>query len=360
MPKPLRHWLFFLILPLLPAGAQSPAPAEPLKVAVIQSPPFTEFSGGVWTGYAVDLWEKIAEMNQWAFTYTEFPTPEAALAAIQAGKIQVLVNDTDITSERQRVMDFSHPFFRSGLQIMVVEDRPRTFGRLASEILGLGNLRILWIAGGVVAVFTVLVTLFERRHNPDFPKKWADGFADAFYNVISVTLTGKSVYKGFPGVLGRLVMVGWMLLGLFVVAYVTSSITTAMTVEQLQGRINGPKDLPGKTVGVLEGDPGQIYAAREGLQFMVYSGMDAAAAALVHGELQAIVADAPILQYYDRTHPRLPITEVGVIFDPHTDGFALPKNSALRVPLNEALLSLSENGYLDDLGKRYFGTVFQR
>lgn len=358
MLKLLRHWMLLVTLSAISAGAQTQDGS--LKVAVIQSPPFTESAGGVWSGYAIDLWEKIAGMNQWSFAYTEFPTPEAALAAIESGEAQVLVSDVSITSARQKVMDFSHPYFRSGLQIMVTEDRPRTFGRFFEEVLNLRYLHILWIAAGVVVIFTVLVTLFERRHNPDFPKKWSDGLADAFYNVISVTLTGKSVYKGFPGVLGRLVMVGWMLLGLFVVAYVTSSITTTMTMEQLSGHINGPKDLPGKTVGVVEGDPGQEYVEKHGLQNFAYSDMEAAARALVKNQIPAIVGDATVLQFFDRTHPLLPITEVGVIFDPHTDGFALPKGSPLRIPLNEALLSLNESGYLEDLGKRYFGTEFQR
>lgn len=349
-----------LLLALLAPTACLFAQEAPFKVAVVASAPFTASTDGVWSGYAIDLWEKIAEMNQWTFSYTEFSTPEAALAAVESGQCEVLVSDVTITSARQTQMDFSHPFFRSGLQIMVVEDRPHTLGRLLGEILSLGNLRILWFVAGLVVIFTVLVTLFERRHNPDFPKKWADGLADAFYNVISVILTGKSVYKGFPGVLGRLMLVVWMLIGLFVVAYVTSSITTTMTVEQLRGHIGGPKDLPGKTIGVLVGDPGRDYAQREGLQSITYPNMDAAAAALVKAEIQAIVADVPVLQYYDKSHPQLPITEVGPIFDPHTDGFALPKGSPRRVPLNAALLSLNETGYLGDLGKRYFGTVFQQ
>ena len=331
-----------------------------LSVGVIKAAPFTMETNGIWTGHSIELWEQIAASNQWKFSYIEYPNLDAALAAVTAGDCQVLVGDISITSERIASMDFSQPYFRSGLQIMIVEDRPHTFGRLFSQILELGHLRILWVAGVVVRVFTLVVTLFERRHNPDFPKKWRDGLADAFYNVISVSLTGKSVYKGFPGVLGRLVMVFWMLLGLFVVAYVTSSITSTMTIEQLQGHINGPDDLPGKTIGVLAGTMAVDYARDHGIQFIPYQSMDDAVKALTQHEVAALVNDAPVLQYYDYQHPLVPITEVGPLFDPHTYGFALPKDSELRVPINKTLLSLSESGFLRQLGKRYFGQVFQQ
>lgn len=355
--KPFRDLLLICcwLLALTAANAQN----ESLKVGVALSPPFTMQQDGIWTGHTIELWEKIAEMNKWSFRYVAYPSVEEAVAAVTKGDCDVLVGDTSITSKRMSSMDFSQPFFRSGLQIMVEQDRSHTFGHLFRRLLDLGHLRILWIAAAVVVIFTVLVTLFERRHNPEFPKAWHDGLAEAFYNVISLTLTGKSVYKGFPGVLGRLVMVVWMLLGLFVVAFVTSTITTRMTIEQLQDQINGPADLPGKTIAVLNGTIAVDYARNNGIQYLIYDSMDAAVGALIRGEVEAVVSDAPILQYYDNQHPKISITEVGPIFDPHNYGFTLPKNSPLLLPINEALLSILESGYLQALGKRYFGAVFQ-
>ncbi len=354
--KPRSYLIFFLCW--IGFFASLSAQEAPLIIAVTANEPFTMHTGEAWTGPAIDLWEKIAELNKWSFRYAEYPTAEAALKAVTDGNSQVFVGDTSITSKRLALMDFSQPFFRSGLQIMVLEDRPHTFGRLFENLLQLGHLRILWIAAGVVVLFTVLVTFFERRHNPDFPKAWGEGLADAFYNVMSITLTGKSVYKGFPGVLGRLLLVGWMILGLFVVAYVTSSITTTMTVEQLQGHIHGPADLPGKTIAVLTGTSGEEYARDQGIQYLTYDSMTDAVNALMKQEVAAVVSDAPTLQYFDNQHPKIPITEVGPIFSPHNYGFALPKSSALRIPIDQVLVSLSESGFLHELGRRYFGEVF--
>jgi len=118
---------------------------------------------------------------------------------------------------------------------MVSNPRPHTFARLLQDLGTWGHLTVLWVCIGVIALLTLLVTIFERKHNPDFPKTWHAGLAEAFYYVVSLALTGKSAYKGFPGALGRLTLVVWMLAGMVMVAHVTSTITSAMTVEKLKG-----------------------------------------------------------------------------------------------------------------------------
>lgn len=71
--------------------------------------------------------------------------------------------------------------------------------------------------------------------------------------------------------------------------------------------------------------------------------------------IQAFVGEAASLQYYDKAHPELPITEVGPIFNDEKYAFGLPKKSDLRTELNIELLILQEVGFLHDLQVRYFG-----
>ena len=79
--------------------------------------------------------------------------------------------------------------------------------------------------------------------------------------------------------------------------------------------------------------------------------------ALVKGRVGAIVQDAPVLEYYDNSHPELPITEVGALFLPQKYGFVLPKGSALVRPVDIQILAARESGYLDKLKAKYFGVT---
>jgi polar amino acid transport system substrate-binding protein len=336
-----------------------PAPASPpLRVALAGASPFVVRGNEAPTGFAVDLWQEIADGNGWKFEYRPFDTMDAALDAVAAGQCDVLVGNTSITSEREKRVEFSQPFYRAGLQIMVSEQRghvARIFSEFAQpqNLIGLGGLALF------VLCATVAIMLFERTHNPDFPKARGAGLAEAFYYVMGL-VTGKSSYKGFPGVLGRLVLVGWMIASLFVVSYVTSVITSTMTVNSLRNHIGGPQDLPDKMIGLVGGTQSEDYARERNLDYTAYPYIEAAVADLVKGKVQCLIGDAPILQYYDFTHSRVPIHEVGPIFQPGNYGFAVPQNSPLREPINFALLHIVEAGGLDLLGKNYFGESYQK
>ncbi len=332
--------------------------AEPLRVGLAGEEPFV-IKGPPFSGVAVDVWEKIAALNSWTFTYTAFPTLDDGIRAVNAGKVDVLAGNVGITRDRLALVEFSQPYFRSGFQIMISEARPHSVARLGTDLLDILHLEIFWYVVAAVVVFTVLVYFFERRHNPDFPQTTGAGMAEAFYYVVTLALTGKSAYKGFPGVLGRLVMVAWILLGIITVAYLTSSITSSMTLEKIGNRISGPEDLPGKTVAVVTGSTAEHYLRDKGITTYPAADLASAVDAMLGQKAAAIVDDAPVLQSYDFSHPRLPITEVGPVFAPQNYGFALAIGSPLRLPLNQALLDLGESRTLAGIFHAYFGSVYQ-
>jgi ABC-type amino acid transport substrate-binding protein len=154
-------------------------------------------------------------------------------------------------------------------------------------------------------------------------------------------------------------MVFWTVFGMLMVAFVTSTITTTMTMEKLAGHIAGPEDLPGKAIGVLAGGLSEDYAIENHLDSTTYSNLGDAVKALVAGNIQAIVDDASELQYYDKSHPELPITEVGPLFERHDYGFALAKDSPLRHPINQTLVLLNERGFMAKIGNEYFGNMYR-
>ena len=58
----------------------------------------------------------------------------------------------------------------------------------------------------------------------------------------------------------------WVLLGVITVAYVTSSITSAMTVERLSNSIESLRDLQNKTVSVISDSPAEEYVKNQGIE----------------------------------------------------------------------------------------------
>ena len=350
----IRAWLGLLLLLM---GSHAWA-QQTLRVALAGSPPFVMGQDDAPSGFSIDLWQGIANANGWKYEFRRYPSTEAALEAVKAGECDVLAGNTSITSVREKEVEFSQPFYRAGFQIMVGQQRGHA-ARIFSLFAEPQHVAVLGSVAGLIVVATLAIAAFERRHNPDFPKTPGAGLAESFYYVMGL-VTGKSAYKGFPGVLGRLVLVGWMMASLFVVSYVTGILASAMTVDGLRGHINGPQDLPDKMIGLLGGSESEDYARQHNLDYAAYSDLDAAVGDLVKGKVQCLIGDAPVLQYYDYTHSRVPIHEVGPIFQPVNYGFAVAPNSPLRASINFALLHLVEIGALDLLGRNYFGESYQK
>ncbi len=358
---------FFLLLIVIALGTQAwadatqpvAAPAQrTVKVGVYLEAPFVMKATNGIGGYAIDLWTEIANAQGWKSDYTVASTLPELISMTHNGQVDVAVTDMFITAERMRKVDFTHPYFDSGLQIMIDENRHPGMLDLVRGLASSGHLRIFAIGGILILAATLVLTLIDRRLDPEFQDGWFPGLAHSFYHVMQTTFTGKSSHKNLiEGPLGYVAAALWVACGVTIVAYITSSITSVMTANQIRSQINGPDDLPGKTVGTILGSAGEEYCQNANLNTQTFDNIEDAVKALVRREISAIVYDAPILRYYDNAHPELPITEVGPVFQPKKYGFGLPMGSPLRITVNEELLQLTENGSIARLNSKYFGDI---
>lgn len=332
-------------------------PTTPLRVGVMVTAPFvTLSSSGTYGGMAIDLWQDVAGRLGLTSNYQSFTSFKALMDAVASGKLDIAVSNSTITRGRLERMDFTQPWFDAGLRVMINTDRPQGLRALFHDLWVSGHVKVYALMVCAVLFGTLCLTLIDRRFDEEFPRSWWRGFAESFYHVMSIATSGKAgSHKSLFGGWGRLLAALWMVCGVAVVAYVTSSITSVMTAATIAGQITSVADLPGKTVGVVEGSVGEDYAVDAVLSSRSYPTFEAAVEALLHGQIAAIVDDAPTLEYFDHTHPGLPLSEVGAIFRPAKYGFALPRGSSLTHPISVQILADEENGFLDKLRARYFG-----
>ena len=173
---------------------------------------------------------------------------------------------------------------------------------------------------------------------------------------MSYATSGKATTrKNLFGWIGRIWQGLWVVCGIAVVAYVTSSVTSVMTTLSLTNHINSVADLPGKTVGVLSGSIGEEFAIGENLTIRTYNSTADMAHALERNEIDAVIDDAPVLEYYVYTHPGEALDVVGPLFHPDKYGFGLPHGAELRRALNVQILGDKESGFISEIYERYFG-----
>src|SRR5690606_32216313 len=209
-------WLCLILLPTI-AGAQETQP-RPVKVGVYTSEPFVISQGGnAFGGMAIDLWQNVATRLNLATQYKEYPNYLELVQAVSKNEIDAAVTNLTITENRAQIVDFTHPWFDAGLRIMTHENPGGKWGDLISHLGDAGHLATYAWIGFVILCATFILTMFDRRFDPAFPRMWHEGLAESFFQVISIATSGKSSRKNLFGWLGRIWQAFWLLFGIAVV-----------------------------------------------------------------------------------------------------------------------------------------------
>ncbi|WP_257666863.1 transporter substrate-binding domain-containing protein [Parapedobacter tibetensis] len=358
--RTLKYWLICLLTLLLTQYtadlyAQDVDTASHIKVGVYVSPPFVIENESGLTGMSMELWESLANDLQLSCSYEVVPTFRELVQGTEKGLFDVAITNLTITQDRATRIDFTQPWYDAGLRVMVDQNRKAGFSDIISGLNSAGHLHTYAWLVFVILVATLLLAIFDRKFDKDFPRNWREGIAESFYQVMSITTSGKASRKNLFGWMGRIFSALWLVCGVAVLAYVTSSITSVMTTTSLTNQINGVADLSGKTVGVFTGSVSEEYAQETGLQTYPYNNIDDAVDALQGGKIAAIIGDAPVLEYYEHTYPKRRVTMVGPLFKPDKYGFGLMQGSPLTRRLTIALLGAHERGLIAELRKKYFG-----
>ncbi|MFM7376284.1 MAG: transporter substrate-binding domain-containing protein [Chthoniobacterales bacterium] len=342
-----------LLACIAPLSAQTST--APLRVVVKPAEPFAFEQNGVLTGYSVDLWKKVAAEAGYSFQPAIVQTVPELLDAVKGGSADVGVGAISITPEREEVLDFSHPFFKSGLQVMA---RAKGEAGAFSAFRALLNRNV----GEVVVVLLLAVFLIshilwivERKINSEsFPEGYIRGVWESAWWSIATLISGGCENKAPVGVAGRLVAVVWMLGGIGLTSYITATLASAMTVNTLTAEVSGLSDLRGARIGTVAGSAAETLLKRSGFDVAGYPDVAAAAAALGSGSVKGVVYDSPILRYFVAQNPTMGFSLVGEPFDLQDYGYALQLGSPLRKGINAALLKLQVAGWTDELEDKWF------
>jgi polar amino acid transport system substrate-binding protein len=130
-----------------------------------------------------------------------------------------------------------------------------------------------------------------------------------------------------------------------------------LVVRESEGSISSAEDLQGRRVGVEWGSMGDVESRQllRRMEFELYQYPTPAEAlgVLAEGEIDAVIADAVSVYQFHREHGDIKIAGPPVTDDPYVIATLL-SSSVLQAQLNEAILELSANGFLDQLRVQWF------
>ena len=350
-------WAILALAALLCGAAR----AETVVVLTKPIAPFVmQTSDGRITGFSIELWDALAAHMGLETDYRLLPDLKTLLAEIRAQKGDAAIAAISITADREAYLDFSHPYFNSGLQILTLSVEAGTLQKTWAAIRRLfatrGFQAALFTLALLLLVFAHVIWWVERKRNPAFSRRYPRGLWDAIYWALVTVSTVGYGDKTPKSAAGQAVALVLIFFGYLTFAWFTATVASSLTVSQLESTVMGPGDLAGKRVATVAGSTAEAFLRHLPLvEIVAYPLIEDAYPALLAGEVDAIVYDFPSLSYYAKHEGRGKVRLVGPIFQREPYGIAFPQGSPLRERVNRALLEIQESGLYDRIYQKWFG-----
>ena len=327
-----------------------------LRVGTKVAAPFSMLDdNGQWHGISIDLMRLIAEELNVELQFVEQQLSEL-ISNVASGDLDTSIAAISITPEREKIIDFSHQYFGSGLAIVTPEQYQAGWKSMLKALISPQFLATVFLLCCVLAFVGVIIWILESSRNTDqFGKSPGKGIGSGFW-FAAVTMTTVGYGDKAPITLaGRVVSVIWMFAALILTAFLTAQLTTILTAQQTQQVVTGVGDLPKAKVGNLEGASSLRYFEENGIKVSGFETIAAGFDAVASGKIDAFVHDQPLLRYRVNQSNQ-PLLILPDMFDPQSYAIVVAQDSPLREAINVALLKILTSSDWLDVQRRYFGS----
>lgn len=349
------------------ATAQVPPDAgissAPLRVATRLVRPDVFEENGKIQGFSVDVAQAVVNQMQpgraRSIDIQTYPGVAEVLDAVRRGEADLALGAIALTSQREQTFDFSHPILLAGLQIMVpaADQQTRQPGReILNRILQPDLLKLTGIVA-LLMLFPAHVLWYFERNNAESMIEHAayiPGIFEALWWTV-LALVGQA--EDMPeGPVGKLVAVFWVFVGIIYLTYFTAGLTADLALQEIQGNIQTLSDLQNRPVALVADEGALEYLTDQNLrQITRFAQPEAAYAALKAQTVEAMIAPRPLLLYFAAAEPEARFQLVGTPFLDQFYAIAMPEGSPYRTPINQAILTLRENGTYAEIHRQWFG-----
>ncbi|MGB6662870.1 MAG: transporter substrate-binding domain-containing protein [Xanthobacteraceae bacterium] len=328
-----------------------------LVVGTKETPPFAmKGADGNWSGISIDLWRRIADELHLRYTFAEETQVQGLIDGVAGGKFDVAVAALTVTAAREHIVDFTEPFYATGLGIAVRAGGEASWLPVIRTMTSFGFAQAVLALVGLALVTGLVVWLIERRHNEHFGGGVAKGVsAGVWWSTQAMTQrhTGDLGPQTLPG---RVVAIVWMIASIITIAVFTASITSVLTIRHLQGDVHDVSDLSSVRVGAVAGTSTEDTLSHLRIAYRTFPTPQDGLKALRSRSIDAFVYDKPLLAWLIRQSFSSSVELIDKTFDVQDYAFALPSGSQLRKAVNVAVLDARQSDWWEQTTFRYLGS----
>ena len=348
-------WSLISIFLVLVESIEAQSQEKPLTVGIKVLSPCVMETNGQYFGFDVELWEQIAKELKLDFRY-RLTDQWKIFSDLVEGKADIAFSCMPITHELEETVDFSHHYLESGLRILVLNKKTFSPKHALKSLLS----PLVLKAMGALTLFIIIcghAVWGVEKGGRIISAKYLPGIFEAIWYVL-VTMTTVGYGDVVPRKwFGRMIALFIMFIGIGFFGWAIAQFSSAITLQRLHADIVSPEGLVSKVVATVRFTPGVPTLNKLGAIVLPVAEIKDAYTLLLKEKVDAVVYDSPAILHYERHEGAGKVKAVGPLFGIHYYGFMFPAGSALREPVNRALLKLKENGTYDSIYKKWFGKV---
>ncbi len=319
-------------------------------MGVVGHAPYVLHAENAFEGVSLDVWKMIARNLGLQYDARYIARFEDAARLLREERLDVLVGPIAITSSLAKNALLTQPYYRATFGMAVPENDVTLLGRIRQKLGPIaGSIALTMLLVLLVAFF---VWRAERRVNAEqFSKDHGKGLGDSIWFTV-VTMMGVGYGDKVPITrAGRILSMGWMLVGIVMASSLTAGITTFFTVASLPHlSAVSPASLKNAPIAVANKIGAKLVEERFEAEPLMAPDYEQAFSKLADGSVKAVVGDRVELLYYLRLHPKSKIIVTETNYEVMHYGFAFSK--AVRSEfsrVNVELLKLIEDGSIREI-----------
>lgn len=367
-----RATLFLFLAACLPFSPHTTQGAKnlTLRVGISNFPPCVFIRNGEPSGFDIDIWKEIAKGIGAKTEYVVVEDFSKTFDYLREGRFDIAMSGLTMTEERERMVDFSHPYLKSGLSIVTINKAAGTSGISMESFLQLevmysflNSLRstiIFQLAITLLLLVLVsahIVYLLERLGMAitgcDIARTYFPGIVDAVYFVVLSFATGfcNTDAKAAAARFFNVVLIG---IGIGFFSVFTALMSANFTFEKIKPEVAGAKDLTGIPVATKRGSSSVGEAMQLGADVILVDSIEEAYSLLIDGAVKAVVFDTPNALYFVRNNQNDSVIVLPEMVRTEYYSMAVRSKSPFLESINRELLAMYEDGRYDAIYGRWF------
>ncbi|KAJ0965672.1 hypothetical protein J5N97_026810 [Dioscorea zingiberensis] len=352
----------------VPKGWEIPVSGKKLRIGVPVKDAFLEFvmvehnpvsNGSSVTGFCIDVFDTVIQSLPYAVSYEYIPFVDAT-GDIYLQKYDGVAGDVAIIANRSQFVDFTLPYTESGVVMIVpIKEDKRMNAWIFLKPLSLD----LWLGSfGFFFLTALVVWYFEHIINDKFKGSVSQQLGIILYFTFSTLVFAhrEKVKSNFT----KFVMIIWLFVVLILTQSYTASLTSMLTVQQLQPTVTDVEELlrNGDFVGYHKGSFVKEMLVHQ-LHFdesklVALGDSDEYVQALNKGSsnngVSAIFHEIPYMKLFLAKHCKS-FMMVGPTYKTAGFGFVFPKGSTLVPDVSRAILNITQGSKMTGIEKKWIG-----